>query len=265
MRGRPVREAVRRWLPFAIASSIAAMAASVLPRFYPTPHLQRPVEETRWQWNDDARLTLCLSRIGARRDFSEFADLDIEGTLVGFGDMSRASNPRDTGNRIGCGDYPQRYIEVQDGGRETWRIMYTLSGEEHPAVHARLGSHVRFWFQSEFHSGQTARFLLVDEGGPVVAITMYGFGPRGFGEGHPVVSWGRMFGHRPTGCGGDEAARALHVAGDTVVSIPPGQVGSFLLHGVPYRFWNIQSINVIDGPCVDGVDSTSWALWRDRL
>jgi hypothetical protein len=83
MRGRPVREAVRAWLPLAIASLVAAMAATVLFRFYRTPHLQSPVQETRWRWNDEARLTLCLSQKGARgRDVSEFADLKIEGSLV---------------------------------------------------------------------------------------------------------------------------------------------------------------------------------------
>ncbi len=177
--------------------------------------------------------------------------------------MSHAAHPQDTGNQIGCDNYPQRYIEVQDGGRETWRIMYTTAREHDPAVHARLGSHVRFWFQAAFHSDQTARFLLLDEDGPVMAIEMYGYGPRGFDEGHLVVTWGQMFGHRPTGCGGDEVARGLRIAGDTDISIPPGQVGSFVLNGAPYHFWNIQSVNVVNGPCVDGGDSTSWVLWRD--
>jgi hypothetical protein len=264
MRGSSVRAAVRTWLPFAIASLVAATAAFVLPRFHPTPHPQRPVKKTAWQWNDDSRLTLCLSKQGARPTYTAgFADLNVKGTLVGFGEMSHSTNPQDTGNQIGCDNYPQQYIEVQDGGRETWRIMYATQREHYPAVHAALGSQVRFWFQAVFHSDQVARFLLLDEGGPVMAIEMDGYGPRGFDEGHLLVSWGPMFGHRPTGCGGDEVARALQIAGDTDASIPPGQVGSFVLHGASFHFWNIHSVNVIDGPCVDGGDSTSWVLWRD--
>jgi len=248
----------------ALASLVVGMAASVLDRFYRTADLQPPEQEIRWQWNGEARLTLCLTQKGARdRHFSEFADLDVEGTLVALGEMSRASNPRDTGNRIGCADHPRQYIEVQEGGGETWRVMYALPGEQRSAIHARLGEHVRLLFQSEFHSDQIARFLLLDEAGPALAITLGAFGPHAFEEGHLTVSWGRVFGHRPTGCGGDEVARALRIGGDTDVSIAPGQLGSFQLHGVPYRFWNIQSVNVIDQPCVDGGDLTTWVLWRE--
>jgi len=130
-------------------------------------------------------------------------------------------------------------------------------------VSAGLGSQVRFRFASAFHSGQTARFLLSDRTGPVVAIEMDGYGPRGLEGGGPSLSWGRMLEHRPTVCGGDEVARALRVSGDTDVSVLPGRVGAFLLHGARYRFWDIQSINAIDRSCVDGNDFTSWVLWRD--
>jgi len=260
MRASPVRQTMRIWLPLAIASVVAATLAVMLPRFYP---MRRPDDEA-WRWNDEMRLTLCLSKVGARQKNADFlADLAIEGTLVGFGDMADTSDPRDSGNQVGCYDYPQRYIDVRDGEGETWRIMYALPGEQTPAVHARVGSPVRFRFYSTFHSGQTARFVLRDQGGPVVAIEMYGYSPRGFEEGDVAVGWGRMFGHRPTGCGGDEVARALRVSGDTDVSVPPGQVRSFVSHGARYRFWNIQSVNVLSEPCVDGYDSTSWVLWRE--
>jgi hypothetical protein len=165
---------------------------------------------------------------------------------------------------IGCNDYPEQYIEIQDRGRETWRIMYALPGAKHPTVHARLGSRVRLRFKSAFHSGQTASFLLLDEAGPVIGIEMYGYRPGGLEETDFVLDWGGAFGHRPTGCGGDEVARAIQVFGDTSVSVAPGQVESVLLHGARYRFWNIRSVNVIDGACVDQDDSTSWVLWSER-
>ena len=264
MRGRLAGKAVRTWLPLAVASALAAIAAWGLPRVCRTPQLRPSGEEPPWDWNDGARITLCVSKKGASgRDILGFADLKIDGALMGFGDMSRASDPQDTGNVIGCNDYPQRYIEVQDRERETWRIMYALPGTKYPTVHASLGSRVRFRFESTFHSGQTASFLLLDEAGPVIGIEMGGYGPRGLEETDFHLDWGRTFGHRPTGCGGDEVARAIRVVGDTDVSVAPGQVDAVLLHRVRYRFWNILSINVIDGACVDGGDSTSWALWRE--
>ena len=91
---------------------------------------------------------------------------------------------------------------------------------------------------------------------------MNGHGPSLLEEGNLSLSWGRTLGRRPTGCGGEYLARAVQVSGDTSVSIPPGQVGSVSLHGAKYLFWNIHSLNVVDGGCLHDDDWSSWVLWK---
>ena len=264
MRGREVRGALRAWLPLAVASTVAAIAAWIFNGLYSSPHPQRPVDETAWQWNTGARITLCLSMKGALgKDVLSAADLSIDGTLIGFGEMSHASDPRDTGNVVWCDNYPQRYVEVEDREGRTWRIMYDLPEQRYPAVRARVHSQVRFVFRSAFYSAQTARFVLSDEAGPVLGIEMNGHGPNLLEEGNVSLSWGRTLGRRPTGCGGEYLARAVQVSGDTSVSIPPGQVGSVSLHGAKYLFWNIHSLNVVDGGCLHDDDWSSWIVWRE--
>jgi hypothetical protein len=251
------------WLPLALASAAAGIAAWLLLRFHPTSSLPRPVWDTTWRWNRSARITLCLSMQGAPDTIGPgSADLNVDGILTGFGDISRASNPRDMGNVIDCDNYPQRYIEVKDRQHKTWRIMYDLPERQYPTVHAHVGSRVRFFFKAAFYAAPSATFVLSDEAGPVIGIETNGYGPGVLEGGDLSFSWGRAFGRRRTGCGGEYVARGLQVSGDEAVSIPPGQVGSVSLHGARFLFWNIHSINVVDGGCPHDSDWTSWVLWR---
>jgi hypothetical protein len=96
----------------------------------------------------------------------------------------------------------------------------------------------------------------------VIGIEMNGDGPDGLEGADLSLCWGRAFGSRPTGCGGEYVARAVQVSGDELVSIPPGQVGSVSIHRTRFLFWNIHNVNVVGDGCPHDGDWTSWVLWR---
>lgn len=224
----------------------------------------RPSEhqlEAPWQWDDEARVEICLSIPGASGTGPGDADLLIDGTLAGAGEMH--GDNRDTGNVVGCEDYPDRYIDVRDGEKRTWRMMYGLVGLRCPNLRTRVGAHVRFRFYSILRNGRTADLLLTDEAGPVLAIEQGEHGPRPLEGMSPSVGWGRSLGRRSNPCGGEEVARALRVSGDTDAMVPPGQTGSVRAHGTSYRLWNAGSVAVVGTACVDEDDRSSWVLWRE--
>lgn len=284
MRDRSGRQAVRAYLSLAVAAATVAIAARVglwnhvALRLWPPP----PTPEPAWSWNDDVRLEICLSLRGApgTSDSSE-ANLQIEGTLLGSGALSPgARQPTDANSVIACADEPQRYIDVQDESRQTWRIMYAITAlapslfpeqtldslprpraPAAPMLRARVGSHVRFRFDAANHAGQLAWFMLFDDSGPLIGMETWA-GLRA-GDGGPFgISWGRPFGHRTDECG-ERVARALQISGDAEVSVPPGEVRSAALRGTPYRFLNVHSVAVAQPTCPDNDDWISWVLWRD--
>ncbi|HEY6475330.1 MAG TPA: hypothetical protein VI456_02045 [Polyangia bacterium] len=184
----------------------------------------------------------------------------------------------DTGNVIACNDEPQRYIDVQDDSRQTWRIMYAMTALDPtpfpeeidtrptpmlraPATfRASLGSHVRFRFDAADFAGRVAWFLLSDESGPLVgAETWHSLRE---GDGGPfAINWGQPFERHADECG-ERVARALQISGDSEVSVPPGETRSITLHGTPYQLLNVHSVAVT--PChPDDGDWISWVLWRD--
>jgi hypothetical protein len=255
MRGSPK---TRNGLTLAAALAVTLVAVGWIRSTRRVP--ERAVEPA-WQWNDEARVEICLSIPGAARTETGDADLLIEGTLIALGEIS--GDNRDVGNIVGCGDYPARFIDVRDDEKKTWRIMYALFGLGYPTVGARIGSHVRFRFYSVVHAGRTADLLLTDERGPVLAIEQGEYGPRHLEGMQLSLDWGRSLDRRPNSCGGEEVARALRVSGDTEAMVPPGQTGTVLLHGRQYRLWNARSVAVVRPACVDEDDWSSWVLWRE--
>jgi hypothetical protein len=288
MWGRSGQEGVRTWLPLAAASA-AAIAAGVglwihLGRSAVVPTLE---QEPAWSWNDGVRVDVCLSLRGALGASVFEANLQIEGTLLGSGALPRgARQPIDEGNVIGCVDEPQRYIDVEDDSRQTWRILYALTvldpspitwpstndvlppPRATPALRApatlraREGTHVRFRFDTVDHAGKLASFMLLDESGPLIGVEA---GWAGLQASHAepfAVSWGRPLRRRPDECG-ERIARALQISGDSAVSVPPGETRSVALHGTPYRFMNVHSVEVPQSGCPDYDSWISWVLWRE--
>ena len=158
-----------------------------------SPHVPERDVEPAWEWDDEARL-ICLTIPGGARTESFDADLLIDGTLIGFGELS-AEN-RDVGNVVGCEDYPARFIDVRDDEGKTWRMMYALFGLGYPTLNASVGSRVHFRFYSFVRAGRTADLLLTDERGPVLAMEQGEYGPRDLEGMRVSVSWGRSLEHR---------------------------------------------------------------------
>ncbi len=279
MPDRSGRQAVRVWLSLAVAAAtiVARVEFGKQVASRPPP----PTPETRWSWNDYLRLDVCLSLRGAPgASESHEANLQIDGTLLGSGVLPAGERQAaDTSTVISCADEPQRYIDVQDGSRQTWRIMYAITAVDlspfpealaplpTPALgapatlRARVGSHVRFRFDAANHAGALAWFMLLDESGPLIAMETW-FGLRE-GDGGPfAINWGRPFARRADQCG-ESIARALQVSGDTEVSVPPGETRSIALHGTPYRFSSLHGVAVPQPSCPDASDWISWVLWRD--
>ena len=275
------------WLPLVAVWAIVAIAVRVGLWNRMASRPPPPTPDPAWSWNDDVRLDVCLSLRGALgTSVLGEANLQIEGTLMGSGALPpEARQPMDAGNVIGCVDYPQRYIEVEDDDRQTWRIMYALTALDPsplpeqtldtlptpratPALRApatlraRVGSHVRFRFDAAFHAGKLASFMLLDESGPLIGVEAGWAGLRA-GHAEPfAVSWGRPFGRRRDECGGS-IARALEISGDTRASVPPGETRSVALRGKQYRFMNVHSVAVPQPSCPDDDDWISWVLWRE--
>jgi len=241
----------------------AALALGVAALLHARRRVAEQDGEPPWRSNDDARLEICLSQLGAPGSGWERteADLSLEGTLVGVGELSGDAHA--PGYVVACEHSPERYVDVRDGENETWRIMYAFSGVRYPVLRARLGAHVHFRFFSAFHAGRTADLLLTDEAGPVLAIEQDEFGPRDLAGAQLTVGWGTPVGSHRSPCGGDETARALRVSGDTEAMVPPGQTGSVRLHGMKYRLWNVVSVDVTGVACPDEDDVTTWLLWRE--
>ena len=253
----------RTKLALAALLGVVTVIAVAVGLIHSKPRLSEHQLEAPWQRDDETRIEICLSIPGASGSGTGPGDADllIDGTLAGVGEMH--GDNRDTGNVVGCEDYPDRYIDVRDEEKRTWRIMYVLVGLRYPRLETRIGAHVRFRFYSILRNGRTANLLLTDEAGPVLAIEQGEHGPRPLEGMSPSVGWGRSLGHRPNPCGGEEVARALRVSGDTDAMVPPGQTGLVRAHGTPYRLWNAGSVAVVGTACVDEDDWSSWLLWRE--
>jgi hypothetical protein len=287
MRWRLERGTVSAWIPLVTVWAIVAIAVRVGLWNHIAWRPPPPTPEPAWSWNDDVRLDVCLSLQGAQgTSVLGEANLQIEGTLLGSGALPPGGRqPMDAGNVIGCVDEPQRYIEVEDVDRRTWRIMYALTALDPsplpeqtldtlptpratPALRApatlraRVGSHVRFRFDAADYAGKLAWFMLLDESGPLIGVEA-GWSSLRAGDGGPfAIRWGRPFGRRTDECGGS-IARALEISGDTQVSVPPGETRSVALRGTQYRFMNVHSIAVPQPSCTDDGDWISWVLWRE--
>src|SRR5580698_2785673 len=281
MPDRSGMQAVRVWLSLAVAAATVAIVAKVEFGKQVASRPPHPTQEPEWSWNDYLRLDVCLSLRGAPgTSASDEANLQIDGTLLGSGALpAGARQPADTSTVIGCADEPQRYIDVQDDSRQTWRIMYGIIAVD-PApfpealdplptpalgapatLRARVGSRVHFRFDAAYYSAQVAWFMLLDESGPLIA--MENWHSLREGDGGPfAINWGRPFGRRGYQCG-ESVARALQVSGDTEVSVPPGETRSVALRGTPSRFSSLHSVVVAQPSCPDAGDWISWVLWRD--
>lgn len=263
MQWRARRSAVLAWLPWVLAAAAIATGVEVTVGNHIARRTVRPAPEPTWSWDTKNQIDVCLSlRTASGTSAPGEANLRIEGRVSGFGAISPGSpDPIDRGNIIACSEEPQSYIEVEDGDRQSWRILYALDGRAAPALRLQVGSPVHFRFDSASYAGQTTSFMLLDDAGPLVgAVLTHGPRPE---DGRPFsINWGRVLGKRESECG-QWAARALQVTGDITVSAVSGQTVSVGRHGVHYRFWNARSIEAIAPHCVDADSWVSWFLWRE--
>jgi hypothetical protein len=253
------------WLPWALAATAVAIGVEVAVWNYLTSRPARPTPEPAWSWDRrEAPVILCLSgRAPGETVPCDKVNVRIEGTISGFGDViPKDRQPIDSGNVIGCRDEPQRYIDVQDGDHQRWRVLYALDGLAAPRLRAPIGTRVRLRFDSAFYAGQTTSFMLSDDAGPLIGAVADTFGPRPEDAGPFSIGWGRVLESGSDECAGRLATRALRVSGDTTVRVLPDQTAFVYLRGVPYRFWNAASVEVTEPACPDMASSVSWILWR---
>jgi hypothetical protein len=195
----------------------------------------------------------------------------VSGTLHGFGELpAPAVDPRFPGEVVPChNDEPDlriervHYIDIADGSRDVWRIMYAASIANLPDFPGRIGTRVSFRFDAHWGFAEAAGFVLLDEAGPVLAVEQGTFGP-GLDSEHVSpfsVRLGHPIGSRAEGCG-NQVAHTLDVAGDDLTQVPPGRTVLISMHGTRFRFWNAASYTWENPRCTDMLDSTSWALWR---
>ena len=225
-----------------------------------------------WKWTNGANVTVCLAtRTPHRRQWDGRVSLLVAGTLQGAGELpAPALDPAFPGEVVPChNDEPDlriervHYIDIAEGSRDVWRIMYAASMADLPGFAARIGTRVSFRFDAHWGFAEAGGFVLGDDVGPVLAVEQGTFGP-GLAREHVSpfsVGLGQPIGSRPDGCG-DEVAHTLDVRGDGLTQVPPGRTVSLSVHGTQFRFWNAASHTWENPKCTDMLGSTSWALWR---
>ena len=237
------------------------------------PAHTEPISEPPWEWGSEGRADVCLfARTPQQPNFLEGGvALTIHGVLAAFGRLGQgvAAPAPLPGTVVYCQQSPDSqveldgYIDIEDAKGELWRVMYGLSRTTPPGLATRPGTPVTLRFDAHWGFSRAAGFMLLDDGGPVIAVERGTFGPGLAPERRRPfsVDLGETIARRKDFCGG-RVEHELQVTADERVRVLPGRRRALSLHGVGYQFWNADAATWENEQCTDMLDSSQWALWR---
>ena len=188
--------------------------------------------------------------------------MTIHGELVEVGPVQ---NPQKLpGTVVDCDDLPQSHLDVMDADYRLWRFLYSVSDLSVGRIKTQVGSRVTVKFRAFPGFSKAAGFVMSDRTGVILAVEDGAFGeglspsdelPFAIRKGHGVQL-------KQDFCG-DAVSFALSITADTEERVLPGRMGSVVLGGTSYRFWNACSYDWVNVRCTDMLGDTSWVLWRE--
>jgi len=207
----------------------------------------------------------CLGNDTIDEDYYGYNTFEISGAVVADGLFEK---PDYHTHRCYA---PARAVTICDADGVIWTVGYDVLNEDGDSIALPLdvspGDAVNLHFASLQDHGVIAGFVLRDDEGIIAALEQGSWGPAlGAEGGYPidefVVTTGESAALEDTNCGEIEHTM-LDFAGDTDISLAPGQSAPFTAGGVSLTASAIRSFDYTGEPtCTDVAGASIWTVWR---